>query len=397
MPVMGFVHGHFVAGVIDEILRAPNALQSTVPRGSPGQEQPSDPSSGLIHVLDNKTRGVNSLPRTRDALQSRLQLMLYKRLLGTLLAPSASESSKEGLTNRERLSFPDIWMHHSLDPSACFSPSFLQESSALVFSNGLGPAAENAICLNDLEDVWNTIVDELAHTVGPGNQGGIVSKVLKLVYRRRGMPKKRPAYEVNSQGPSRGSSPETHHDERRHNKKGRAESEDVELQRAIHESLRHNIRSDDLTTQDETSEVVGTERKEESQGLIRETGDLIWAPGGRISPGGGLQRAIDESKKSYYEQVGREALLPSPPLLEFNPKRKRDDKKDIIGIVEFDHDDVLLDAHLSDVLDFWHDRRLPRGVDLEDTGRCRYCEFSEGCEWLEAKAKEKVQEISKQK
>ncbi|CAE6507015.1 unnamed protein product [Rhizoctonia solani] len=305
MPVMGFVHGHFVTGIIDEILRAPNAPQSTVPGGTSSRGQSSDHSSGLIHILDNKTRGVNSLPRTRDALQSRLQLMLYRRLLDTLLAPSDLESPQEGPINREGLSFPDIWMHHSLDPGACFSPSFLQESAVLIFSNGLGPAAKNSICLNDLKDVWNTIVKELAHTVGPGNQDGMVSNMLKLVYRQRGMSKKGSVYKDNSQGPSRVSSPETRHDEQRYSKKGRAESEDVELQRAIHESLRHSTQSDDLTTQDETSEVVGTQR-EESQGLIREAGDPIRAPGGRISPGDDLQRAIDESKKSHHEQVGRE-------------------------------------------------------------------------------------------
>ncbi|KAJ1302641.1 hypothetical protein OPQ81_002958 [Rhizoctonia solani] len=381
MPVMGFVHGHFVTGIIDEILRTPEVSQLAASKESSSQKLPSSSGSkDIIQILDNKTRGTNSLPRSRDTLQSRLQLMLYRRLLDKLLVPSCLVSANEGPTSR-RLSFPEVWVHHSLDPAACFSPSFLQESAALVFSNGLGSAAENAVCLNDLEDVWKATVDELVHTFGPGEQSSMISKVLKLVYQRRGVSKKRPDYaDENSQG-----------------KKGRPDSEDVELQRAIHESLRHGVRSDDLTLQDETSEVMGRQRKDESLGLMQETGDAVCAPGGWISSEDDLRRPIDESKKSYYKRVGREALSPSPPLLPFESKRKRESRKEVIGVVEFEHDDVLLDAHLSDVLDFWHDRRPPRGVDLEDTGRCRYCEFSEGCEWLEAKAKEIAQGTTKRK
>jgi hypothetical protein len=234
--------------------------------------------------------------------------MLYKRLLDTLLFPRCSGSSNpsdERVTNRRGLSFPDVWAHHSLDPDACFSPSFLQESAVLVISNGLGTAAENAVCLHDLEDVWGTTINELARTIGPGQQGSMVSNMLKLVYRRRGTSKKRPAYtNESSQGPSRSSSHEKPYDKQRYNKKGRAESEDMELQRAIHESLRHGVQSDGLTMQDETSEIVRGQSKDESQGLIQE-GDLIHVPGGRTSFEDDLQRAIEESKKSLFEQTRR--------------------------------------------------------------------------------------------
>ncbi|CAE6466336.1 unnamed protein product [Rhizoctonia solani] len=397
MPVMGFVHGHFVNGVIDEITRAHNTPESpTLPGGFPSQGRSSVPALdpiARVHILDNKTRGTNNLPRPRDAFQSRLQLMLYKRLLDTLLIPGGSKSlnsSEEDLADRQGLSFADVWAHHSLDPGACFSHSFLQESAALVISNGLGPAAENAVCLNDLENAWDTIVNELIRTIGPGEQGSMVSKTLKLVYRRRGTSKKRSAYTSESfQGLNRSSPPEKPYDKQRYNKKGRAESEDVELQRAIHESLCHGVQSDGLTIQDETSEVVRG-RKDESQGLIQEMGDLIHAPGGRTSFEDDLQRAIEESKKSLFEQTGRGSPSPSPPLV-LDSRHERGNSEGVIGIVEFDHDDVLLDSHLSSVLDFWHDRRPPKGVDLEDTGRCRYCEFSEDCEWLESKSEEIAQ------
>ncbi|CAE6395523.1 unnamed protein product [Rhizoctonia solani] len=282
--------------------------------------------------------------------------------------------------------------------NASFSPSFLQESAALVLSNGLGPEAENAVCLDDLENVWNTTVSELVRAVDPGVHDSMVSNVLKLVYRRRGTSKKRSAYAGEStQEPRRASSPETQCNEQTQSKKGRAESEDVELQRAIHESLRHSERTIEFTLQDETTEVMGRQRQDESQELMQETGSPVRVPGGWISPEDDMQRAIDESKKSYHKQTGGEVVPLSPPSLALDAKRKREDHKGVIGVVEFEHDGALLDTHLSSVLDFWHDRRAPRGVDLEDTGRCRYCEFSEGCEWLEAKAKEIAQELSKRK
>ncbi|CAE6454408.1 unnamed protein product [Rhizoctonia solani] len=405
MPVMGFVHGHFVTGVIDEIW-ASNTPRSAVSRETHIQEPSSSFSGskdsgwagGTIHILDNKTRGTNSLPRSRDALQSRLQLMLYKRLLDTLLVPVCIGSSQEGIPNRQGLSLPDVWVHHSLDPSASFSPSFLQESAALVLSNGLGPEAENAVCLDDLENVWNTTVSELVRAVDPGVHDSMVSNVLKLVYRRRGTSKKRSAYAGEStQEPRRVSSPETQCNEQTQSKKERAESEDVELQRAIHESLRHSERAIEFTLQDETTEVMGRQRQDESQELMQDTGSPVRVPGGWISPEDDMQRAIDESKKSYHKQTGGEVVPLSPPSLALDAKRKQEDHKGVIGVVEFEHDGALLDTHLSSVLDFWHDRRAPRGVDLEDTGRCRYCEFSEGCEWLEAKAKEIAQELSKRK
>ncbi|ELU40327.1 defects in morphology protein 1, precursor precursor domain-containing protein [Rhizoctonia solani AG-1 IA] len=311
MPVIGFVHGHFVNGVIMtwslDIPKSP-----TFPGGFASQGQPAITTLGsrtAIYILDNKTRGVNSLPQPRDAFQSRLQLMLYRRLLDMLLIPGGPEpstSSREDLANERRLSFHEVWAHHSLNSDACFSPSFLQESALLVTSNNLGLAAENAVCLKDLENVWHTIVNELIHTIGPGEQDSMISETLKLVYRRRGASKKRSTHtDEGSQPLNRYRSSKRSCDDQGYNKTGRAESEDVELQRAIRESLSHGVQSDGLTTQDETSEIIRRQTKDESQGSIQETGDPIYVPSGRTSFENDLQRAIEESKKSVSKQMGK--------------------------------------------------------------------------------------------
>jgi exonuclease V len=43
----------------------------------------------------------------------------------------------------------------------------------------------------------------------------------------------------------------------------------------------------------------------------------------------------------------------------------------VIGSVDFEFDPVILNHHLSNVLDWWDGRRPPIGVSVEDIGRCR--------------------------
>ncbi|KAG8682259.1 hypothetical protein FRC08_015071, partial [Ceratobasidium sp. 394] len=390
MPVMGFVHDHFVSGVIDEITRTAAPLTSPTspivpghfPNASASSSVTTLPPSHIISILDNKTRGVPNIPKSRDSYQSRLQLMLYKRLLdGLLESPLSSRSSPPSVLLLPRFSFPAIWEHHSLDPLEPFSARFLEESAALVLGNQLGLTVAQAKCLKDLEHAWEEIVGELAGGERTGNQGGVVSKTLKLVYRlreRSGGFKKRstaPSSSSSDAGPSnRSRSPSGMGRARRGTKKSRADSEDVELQRTIHASLVPSSVDVGSGVQESTAEVMREEQKDE-KGI----GGAVHTPGGRISTEDDLQRAIRESIRTYQAETGKDVSpYLTPPSLSLTPgssqpsgrRHKHDSDENIIGTVEFDHDDALLDQHLSDVLDFWHDRRPPKGVALEDTGRC---------------------------
>ncbi|KAG9080054.1 hypothetical protein FRC06_007131 [Ceratobasidium sp. 370] len=179
-------------------------------------------------------------------------------------------------------------------------------------------------------------------------------------------------------------------------KRARADSEDVELQRAIHASLIPSSTDVESEVQESAVEVMREAQKDEKE--TKEVfEDAMRTPGGWISTEDDLQRAIQESIKTYKVETGKDAsplstpppfsLVPEPPRSS-GRRRKHGSDENIISTVEFDHDDALLDQHLNSVLDFWHDRRPPRGVALEDTGRCTHCEFADGCEWLEAKAAE---------
>jgi exonuclease V len=53
----------------------------------------------------------------------------------------------------------------------------------------------------------------------------------------------------------------------------------------------------------------------------------------------------------------------------------------IIGHTTFKHSPGLLSAHLERVLGWWMGEREAQGVTVEETRRCGWCEFEEGCEW----------------
>ena len=52
-----------------------------------------------------------------------------------------------------------------------------------------------------------------------------------------------------------------------------------------------------------------------------------------------------------------------------------DDDRKIIGTKEFEADDTFLDQYLATALDWWHGRRKPQGVSLENAGRCSQVDF----------------------
>lgn len=269
-----------------------------------------------INIIDNKTRAVPSKPKAPDTLPSRLQLMLYKRLLDALLQSPTPETPSSA-----RFSFHDVWMHHAVDPCAHFSPQFLEESAVLVLDNGLGQEALEARCLRDLENVWEAIVRELG--AGDGETGA-VSKTLKLVYRLRGgrtSPfKKRPAKSSGSTSDTSEIQSQARSGSSRSGgkKKARADSEEVDedLQRAIHASLASSpetyIGPDSsqrsVEAQEGTAEIMREEQKDE-EGIVGEYGIIGLAPGAWVSSDDeDIQRAIRDSIRSYKNEIGIDGM-----------------------------------------------------------------------------------------
>lgn len=141
----------------------------SLPPSGPAHERPSTPPNVIrtsdalahhhtLHLLDTKTRRSYSLPSEDDTISSRLQLMLYHRLLGNLLSPS--------------FDFSSFWHRLDLDPTRLFSAQFLIQAGMILGSFGESTTPR---CLNDLAHAW-TIAVEILNVTN-------IDPTLQLVYR----------------------------------------------------------------------------------------------------------------------------------------------------------------------------------------------------------------------
>ncbi|KAK0198733.1 exonuclease V [Armillaria mellea] len=204
MPVFGFVEGVIVTGIIDELVRenagspdGPKRLRSpaSTPRKrkkrrqvfklSEGQsliidfapssdytiidltvdeeiktEGPTTPRfyQHTLRLIDTKTRRSESLPSDEDALSSRLQLMLYHRLLSSLIS------------TENPFDFIRLWEQTNVDPTWQFSERFLTQAVP-------GISHPAFTCLDDLTALWRNTASKLDI---PG-----IDPRLQLIYRRQ--------------------------------------------------------------------------------------------------------------------------------------------------------------------------------------------------------------------
>ncbi len=135
-----------------------------------------------LHLSDTKTRVRHSLPPSQDTYPSRIQLMLYHRLLSSLLA-SANSSIRSN-----PLDFQLFWKRAGVDPHRKFSDTFIDQA-------GLPPAlgdpssdsdqsvSRGPCCLEDLTTAW-------LHAVKALNIANI-DRSLTLVYRTQSAKRRR--------------------------------------------------------------------------------------------------------------------------------------------------------------------------------------------------------------
>ncbi|KAK0456175.1 exonuclease V [Armillaria borealis] len=319
MPVFGFVQGHIVTGIIDELKRettgSPDGSKrlrspASTPRKCKKRRQVFKPSEGqslitnfayykfidltvdeetktegpttprlyqhTLRLIDTKTRRSEFLPSDEDTLSSRLQLMLYHRLLSSLISTETP------------FDFTRFWEQANVDPAWQFSERFLTQTGSL-----LGTFHPAFTCLNDLTTLWRNTTSKLDI---PG-----IDPCLQLIYRRQ------------------------------------------EPKEDIMPGMLNKIF--DLGTEEESAELLWALQESQLKHL------------NNISGKGGSNDAI-------------------PP---------------VIGTKEFKLDDDFLDDYLTSVLDWWMGRRRPKGVSETQTRRCNSCEYISGCEWREAKAKQRLQ------
>ncbi|KAF6823993.1 defects in morphology protein 1 [Colletotrichum musicola] len=59
----------------------------------------------------------------------------------------------------------------------------------------------------------------------------------------------------------------------------------------------------------------------------------------------------------------------------------------------FPMDDRALDLYLGSTMEWWRADREPRGVQIEEAYKCRWCEFADDCTWRSAMDEERLQSV----
>ncbi|WVO16821.1 hypothetical protein L204_104507 [Cryptococcus depauperatus] len=216
--VVGFIHGIMVLGIIDEITRVPVSSSSTPEQSASAQMFVNDPQqmslgsffsptqlspvesqsskatkpqrqsrTHRIFISDSKTRAIDFVPREEDSLTGRLQIMIYKELLDSILLASCDQTClgdqpKESRADSfsilpsqltDTFTWPKLFSHLSLSLSEPFSAQFLEDSKTVIQSNRLRHNANQARCLEDYVQIWHRYVADIGLGV-PTSANGLI-------------------------------------------------------------------------------------------------------------------------------------------------------------------------------------------------------------------------------
>ncbi|KIK99480.1 hypothetical protein PAXRUDRAFT_822717 [Paxillus rubicundulus Ve08.2h10] len=329
-----------------------------------------------LRIIDYKTRRASYVPLDEETLSPRLQLMLYHRMLSSVLAP-------------ESFDFEVLWKRLNLDPTKPFSDRFLQN-----LNWGSRMNKDCHVDLNCLVAEWtSTLHSERAR----GSRLTGVSPELQIVYRRS-------VFAGKQQGKGKGKARETVDID--DPLEALAFQEELDIARGIEESLRQICHNGDEASR--LAQVVAQNLKQARPSDVGVAWKQVVNPPGSEQEDYELAWAIQQSLLSCADNARAKI---SRSTLSREPERGPDDRSSgttglqgadsgkaeelstsdmspIIGTKEFRMNDDQLDAHLADVLQWWFGSRPARGVEVAQTNRCFTCEYRESCEWREKKARE---------
>ncbi|KAI5982743.1 exonuclease V [Pisolithus albus] len=386
LPVFGIIHGHAVVGVIDEVVqvctnsegtdRPDGGVKSPSADGDSGARlQSSSPSSQdtyTLRLIDYKTRRAEYLPPEEDSRSPKLQLMLYHRMLSSLLTPGMVD-------------FDFLWNLMNLDPNRRFSHTFVRDI-------GWADATSNEevhMDLNSLVSEWVVIAHR--ETMEQGSMKGVNAE-LQLVYRR--------ALDQTESLDNGNRCKE--YVELNDPLQALATEEQLVIARAIAETLPESCVQGEgaIGIANAIAEKIKLPCPPEhypsawsqlvGAGSDQENVALQWA----IQDS--LLSCAEKARTAWYISQNEPVVKGNDPsnvsvIAETKHQGQNSDvskMSPIIGTREFLMDDPLLDFHLDDILQWWMGSRKPRGVAVAHTYRCFTCEYQRSCEWREEKAKE---------
>ncbi|KAF4604830.1 hypothetical protein EYR40_003612 [Pleurotus pulmonarius] len=334
IPIFGVVDGQVVVGIISpsdeertsevsapalsilDLLVQQSSDPPTSPKGK-AKALPRTPQTSLymLHVLDTKSRRTNSLPPHADTLSSRLQVMLYHRLLNSIL------SAPTGGT----FDINELWNKLNLDPTKPFSDEFLVQAGLIPDFEDEGAPQPTPNCLEKLVHRWY-------HTVASLEVIG-VSPMLELVYRKQPQ-----------------------------NRKGK------ERWRKTSE-INISVSKEDVADQEEEKSIVAAILASISESNVGEDDQLTLAIQASLESYGREQDGITGDGPSIVDEStgGRSGSVVHAAEVGF-----------IIGTKKFLMDDNFLDEYLRGVLEWWRGHREARGVAESEVKRCNTCEYCNG-------------------
>lgn len=328
------------------------------------------------------------MPRESDTAAGQLQVMLYKELLDAMLQPTAASSGDSPSLTGVSMSFPRVFQHLALNADQTFSDSFRAQSEPIITGNKLRYGIGDAKCLTEMVRVWEQYVDllGLGTPSKTTEQDGKTDEQLELVYRRADKKKDKgkrkrhrdpPVLETITAIKDDGTSND--------------EDDDKMLQLAIQRSLQPpspipetiapEIVAASFISPPVTVPMTEQEREKEEDAIAWEI-EMSYRTNGGIEHEGEpvIVRASQEVSKGFADDNddNKDVDRVQSPKRGLKPAKK---SGDIIGKHRFKHDPKALGRHLEKVMGYWQGIRMPEGVGIDNTRRCGWCEFEEGCEW----------------
>ena len=362
--------------------------------------------------------------------------MLYKELFDAMIQPDDSDSTPSG--SNVTMSFERVFNHLGLDPTVPFSEAFIKQSRPIVTGNMLHFDTGSARNLGNMVEVWRKYVEALGLGIG-----GKSEDQLELVYRRAGGRKKgkgrgkggrkrkavtalstvdveetedrelQLAIEMSLQT-STGPGPEVAEPPSTSGLAVPSAVEDVvpslitlgDTSILVDEGPSgQNATSMESTVQVIEEDVSSAptpnpapapiaaavaylhpshpppmteeEREREEDAIALEV-ELSYRAAGEIQDPG----EIIPIRASQDPTPSNNVMDIDMGMIEESQSDPEDPKSgDIIGRHRFKYDSGLLKTHLDGVMSYWHGIRQPSGVDINNTRRCGWCEFEDGCEW----------------
>ncbi|KAL5533627.1 hypothetical protein ACEPAG_87 [Sanghuangporus baumii] len=400
LPIWGIIQDHPVYGKIDELRletsNATNGANNLTSQSKDGQMQTRLDSflmnaketmhaflnghSQTIHIIDNKTRQNASVPSHVDSLPSRLQLMLYWLMLTRALS-----------TSDDGTSFSSFCARIGLKPTRKFSDAFITEMASLVVENELSLHFLDAKCLEDMDFPYRETIKQLGLEVE-----GCVSKRLSIVYRLRRSSAKKPKSSPSPATPAQTKRSAKSQDQKKNALIVKAVAEESTLV-VDEESIKLAPPMDGAVDPAEDTTLDAPCPKEVEEASFKNAPEMT-----SMDDSGDNNTSTSRKRKRSGSCASSAAMrinstqtteVPTDVGESESSSQSDDDSPKrpsafIIGTKKFQYDEGLLSAHLSSVLAWWHGKRPPKGVSIEDVGRCNSCEYKNGCEWREQKALE---------